>query len=141
MQGQPIHNQAVRAPPAAASASHSHVDVGAAGHQLPPDCRHEARALLTAAPPVVVFVIFIVFSAIRRLAPAATDVDAALETMTSGAFPPLGPKAVGGRGHTPLAAWTHLLLHRSFSSRSLLIRASVLVCNVVVGERVHRTNC
>ena len=51
VQGQPIHDQAVRAPPAAASASH--VDVSAAGHHLPPDCRHEARAPLTAAPAAV----------------------------------------------------------------------------------------
>jgi hypothetical protein len=87
----------------------------------------------------VVVVVFVVFSAIRRLAPAATNVDAASETMTSCAFPPLGPKAVG-RGHTPLAAWTDLLLHRSSSSRSSSIHASVLVCNVVVGERVNRTN-
>jgi hypothetical protein len=38
----------------------------------------------------VVFVVFVVFSAIRRLTPAATDVDAASETTTSGAFPPEG---------------------------------------------------
>jgi hypothetical protein len=87
----------------------------------------------------VVVVVFVVFSAVRRLAPAATDVDAASETTTSGAFPRLSPKAVG-RGHTPLAAWTDLLLHRSSSSRSSSIRASVLMCNVVVGERVNRTN-
>ena len=47
MQGQPIRDQAVRAPPAAASASH--VDIGATGHHLPPDRRHEARAPLTTA--------------------------------------------------------------------------------------------
>jgi hypothetical protein len=87
----------------------------------------------------VVVVVFIVVFAIRRLAPAATDVDAASETTTSGAFPPLGPKAVG-RGHTPLAAWTDLLLHRSSSSHSSSIHASVLVCNVVVSERVVTAN-
>jgi hypothetical protein len=51
VQGQPIHDQAVRAPPAAASASH--VEVGATGHHLLPDPRHEARAPLTAAPAAV----------------------------------------------------------------------------------------
>ncbi len=87
----------------------------------------------------MVVVVFVVVFAIRRLALAATDVDVALELTTSGAFPPLGPKAVG-RGHTPLVAWTDLLLHCSSSSRLSSIRASVLVCNVVVGERVNMTN-
>ena len=77
---------------------------------------------------MVVVVVFVDVFAIRRLAggagpAAASDVDAASETTTPGASPPLGPTAVG-RGHTPLAAWTDLLLRRSSSSRSSSIRPS-----------------
>ena len=97
VQGQPIHDQAVHAPPAAASASH--VDVGAAGHHLPPNRRQEARA------PAAVTA-----RGGRRLrrrlrdppsCPAATDVDATSETTTSGAFPPLVQKLWAG-GILPL---------------------------------------
>jgi hypothetical protein len=102
VQGQPIHDQAVHAPPAAASASP--VDVGAAGHHLPPNRRQEARAPLTAAPAAVTA------RGGRRLRrrlrdppsrPAATDVDATSETTTSGAFPPLVQKLWAG-GILPL---------------------------------------
>ncbi len=48
---------------------------------------------------MVVFVFVVVF-AIHRLALAATDVDAASETMTSGAFPHSVRRL--GRGHAPL---------------------------------------
>jgi hypothetical protein len=115
VQGQPIHDQAVHAPPSAASASH--IDVGAAGHHLPPNRRHEARAPLTAAQAAVTACGGRRLRCRLRDPPSrlvATDVDATSETTTSGAFPPLGLKAVG-RGHTPLAAWTDLLLHHSSS--------------------------
>ena len=129
------------AAPTAASSS-SHVDVGAAGHHLPPDRRHEARASLTAAPAAVTA------RGGCRLCRHLRDPPShpgghrrrcCIRDDDVGHLPP--PRSEGrGRGHTPLAAWTDLLLHRSSSSRSSSIRASVLVCNVVVGERVNRTN-
>ena len=93
----------------------------------------------------MVVVVFVVVFAIRRLVggvgPAATNVDAALETMTLDAFPPLVPMVVG-RGHAPLAAWTDLLLRRSCNDLTLsrdwcvlcnyLCVVSLLVCCVKI---------
>ena len=111
---------------AAAAASSSHVDIDAVGRHLPPDCRHEAGAPLMAAPVAVTARGGRCLRCCLRdppshgggVGPTATDVNVASETTTSGAFPPLVPTAVG-RGHTPLAAWTNLLLRRSCNDLTL----------------------
>ncbi len=46
-------------------------------------------------PPPPTLTVFVVIFPIHRLALAATDADAGSERTTSGAFPPLGLKAVG----------------------------------------------
>ena len=128
----PIGGGGVAAAAPTATASSSHIDVGAAGHHLPPDRWHEAGAPLTAAPATVTAR----GCCLRRClcdppsCPSGDRRRCCIGDKDGGRLPP--PQS--------LTAWTNLLLHRSSSSRLSFIRASVLVCNVVVGERVNRTN-
>jgi hypothetical protein len=132
------------AAPTAASSS-SHVGVGAASRHLPPDHRHEAGAPLTAAPAAAHAVV--TAGGGRRLrrrlrdspsCPGGHQCRCCVGDEDVGRLPSLGPKAMG-RGHTPLAAWTDLLLRRSSSSRS----SSICTCLsfgvqcCCVGERVN----
>ena len=124
-----------------ATSSSSHVYVGgASGRHLPPDCRHKAGAPLTAAPAAVTARGGLHLC--RRLCNPPSRLGGhqrrcCVRDNDIGHLPPPRSEGLAGGMLPSRPGPTSSSATVLAAARCQYVHASVLVCNVVVGERVN----